>query len=199
MAVLKTRDVLVEVARQFFAKMGVGNTTMNDIAQASKKGRRTLYTYFKSKNDIYLAVVESELNQLQEILNKVGEKNLEPEEKLKVFIFTRLEAVKEVVLRNGNLHADFFRDITRVEKVRKKFDLQEIQIIKKILNEGVEKKVFHLFDVDMSATVLHFALKGIEVPYIKGIFDGKEAIDRVKQRNEIVSILLHGINAANKD
>ena len=49
MAVSKTRAKLVDVARQLFAKNGVDDTTMNDIAVASKKGRRTLYTYFKSK------------------------------------------------------------------------------------------------------------------------------------------------------
>ena len=49
MAVSKTKAKLVDVARQLFAKMGVENTTMNDIALASKKGRRTLYTYFNSK------------------------------------------------------------------------------------------------------------------------------------------------------
>ena len=58
MTVLKTRAKLVDVARQLFAKKGVEDTTMNDIAQASKKGRRTLYTYFKSKEQIYMAVVE---------------------------------------------------------------------------------------------------------------------------------------------
>ncbi len=62
MTVSKTKAKLVDVARQLFAKMGVENTTMNDIALASKKGRRTLYTYFKSKDEIYLAVVESELD-----------------------------------------------------------------------------------------------------------------------------------------
>ena len=59
MAVSKTRAKLVDVARQLFAKNGVDDTTMNDIAVASKKGRRTLYTYFKSKEDIYMAVVET--------------------------------------------------------------------------------------------------------------------------------------------
>ena len=44
MAVSKTRAKLVDVARQLFAKKGVDDTTMNDIAVASKKGRRTLYT-----------------------------------------------------------------------------------------------------------------------------------------------------------
>jgi len=42
MTVSKTKAKLVDVARQLFAKMGVENTTMNDIALASKKGRRTL-------------------------------------------------------------------------------------------------------------------------------------------------------------
>ena len=51
MTVSKTREMLIDVARQLFARMGVDNTTMNDIALASKKGRRTLYTYFKSKNE----------------------------------------------------------------------------------------------------------------------------------------------------
>ena len=36
-AVSKTRDTLVDVARQLFARMGYHNTTMNDIAQASQK------------------------------------------------------------------------------------------------------------------------------------------------------------------
>ena len=49
MSISKTRHVLVDVARQLFAKNGVERTTMNDIAIASGKGRRTLYTYFNSK------------------------------------------------------------------------------------------------------------------------------------------------------
>ena len=45
----KTRDKLIEVARQLFVHKGIENTTMNDIANASDKGRRTIYTYFKNK------------------------------------------------------------------------------------------------------------------------------------------------------
>ena len=60
MSVSKTRQKLVDVARQLFAKNGIANTTMNDIAVASGKGRRTLYTYFSRKEDVYYAVIESE-------------------------------------------------------------------------------------------------------------------------------------------
>ena len=60
----KTKKNLIDVAQQLFAKKGVENTTMNDIAEASQRGRRTLYTYFNSKSEIYKAVIESELSVL---------------------------------------------------------------------------------------------------------------------------------------
>ncbi|MFW9596738.1 MAG: TetR/AcrR family transcriptional regulator, partial [Paludibacter sp.] len=41
-----TKKMLIEVARELFALHGKKEVTMNDIAEASKKGRRTLYTYF---------------------------------------------------------------------------------------------------------------------------------------------------------
>ena len=173
MAVSKTKAKLVDVARQVFAKMGVENTTMNDIALASKKGRRTLYTYFKSKEDIYMAVVESELDMLSDMMKRVAEKNISPDEKMIEMIYTRLDAVKEVVFRNGTLRANFFRDIWRVEKVRKRFDAKEILLFKDVLREGVEKGVFRIDDIDMTAELVHYCVKGIEVPYIRGHIGAK--------------------------
>lgn len=168
MTVSKTKAKLVDVARQLFAKMGVENTTMNDIALASKKGRRTLYTYFKSKEDIYMAVVETELDILSDMMKRVAEKNISPDEKMMEMIYTRLDAVKEVVFRNGTLRANFFRDIWRVEKVRKRFDAKEIQLFEDVLREGVEKGVFQIDDIEMTAAIVHYSVKGIEVPYIRG-------------------------------
>ena len=155
MPVSKTKAKLVDVARQLFAKMGVENTTMNDIALASKKGRRTLYTYFKSKEDIYLAVVESQLDILLDTMKRVADKCISPDEKM-------LEMI------NGTLRADFFRDIWKVEKARKRFDEKEVQLFKDVLREGMETGVFQIDDLDMTAELVHYCVKGIEVPYIRG-------------------------------
>ena len=168
MTVLKTRAKLVDVARQLFAKKGVEATTMNDIAVASKKGRRTLYTYFKSKDQIYMAVVESELKMLSDTMDKVAKKPTVPDEKILELITTHLDIIKMAVYRNGTLRADFFRDIWRVEKVRKKFDAKEVQLFKAVLLEGQAKGVFHIDDVEMTADLIHYCVKGIEVPYIRG-------------------------------
>ena len=97
MAVSKTREKLVDVARQLFAKMGVENTTMNDIAMASQKGRRTLYTYFKSKEEIYLAVVESELDILSDTMRRVVGEDVPADGKLMGMSYKHLGAGEEGV------------------------------------------------------------------------------------------------------
>ena len=106
--VMKTRDKFIEVARQLFARKGVENTTMNDIAAASDKGRRTIYTYFKSKRDIFNAVIESETDQILSRLRHIVSMPSSPEEKILDYIDCRFEAMKEIVSRNGSLRAGFF-------------------------------------------------------------------------------------------
>lgn len=189
---VKTREKLIEVARLLFARTGVENTTMNDIATASKKGRRTLYTYFKSKIDIYNAVIESELTILYKSLESVAKKDLPADEKLLEFIRTRLDSVKDVVFRNGTLKADFFRDIWRVENVRKSFDMKEINYIQNILEEGVKQGIFEISDTNSMATVLHHAFKGLEVPYIRGIMKGFSPSDK-GQTDSVIRLLFEGI------
>ena len=168
MAVSKTRAKLVDIARQLFARNGVNETTMNDIAVASQKGRRTLYTYFKSKEEIYMAVVESELEMLSEALEKVASEKISPDLKILKMIETHLDTIKLIVRRNGTLRASFFRDIWRVERVRRKFNLNEINLFRQILIEGKEQGLFNVDNVDILANILHYCIKGIEVPYIRG-------------------------------
>jgi AcrR family transcriptional regulator len=190
--VTKTRDVLVDVARQLFARLGFDNTTMNDIAQASKKGRRTIYTYFKSKDDIFGAVVESEIDKLQEVLVDIAARDLPADEKLITLIYTRLDAVKAIVFRNGTLRALFFRDIWRVEKARKKFDREETRIIKIILDDGVDAGIFDVPDTETMAMIIHHALKGFEVPYIRGKIAGSD-VSRSNQKQNVMKLIFNGI------
>lgn len=192
MTLSKTRERLVDVARQLFAKDGVENTTMNDIALASKKGRRTLYTYFKSKEDIYLAVVESELEILSEMMKEVADKAISPDEKIIELIYTRLDAVKQVVYRNGTLRANFFRDIWQVEQVRKKFDAREIMLFEAVLSEGQQKGNFHIDDVPMTALLLHYCVKGIEVPYIRGHIGAN--LDAATRKRYVASIVFGALH-----
>lgn len=168
MSVSKTRQKLVDVARQLFAKNGIANTTMNDIAVASGKGRRTLYTYFSRKEDVYYAVIESELERLSDKLDEVANCRMRPQDKIIELIYTHLSMIKETVVRNGNLRAEFFRNIWMVEKARKNFDEDEIEIFRRVYSEGKEDGEFDIDNIDLVADITHYCIKGLEVPFIYG-------------------------------
>lgn len=184
-----TKDKIVNEARELFAKHGFDNVNINDIASACVIGRRTVYTYFTGKDEIYMAVIETELERLMARMAAVAQADLTPDKKLLEMIFTRLVAIKEVVHRNGSLKADFFQDIMLVEKVRKRFDRKEMGILRRVLNEGVKKGVFHIENIGLTAQIIHYCLKGLEVPYIKDTL-GPGVSDAMAQR--IVENILAG-------
>ena len=166
MPITKTRQRLIEVARELFAKNGLEATTMNDIAKASGRGRRTLYTYFRHKEEIYYAVIEEELALLSEKMEGVTKMHAEPEEKIFALIYTHLSIIRETVLRNGSLRAEFFRDIWMVEKDRRTFDAKEHCILQLVLQEGIDKGRFRIENVGLMTDIIHYSVKGLEVPYI---------------------------------
>ena len=87
---------------------------------------------------------------------------------------------------------DKLLDIWRVEKVRKNFDQREVEIIKGILDDGVREGVFSMPDTDITALVLHYALKGLEVPYIRGVM-GDNISQRIKRRDNVMNLIFNGI------
>ena len=188
----KTRELLIDAARQVFARKGIERTTMNDIATASQKGRRTLYMYFKNKEEISNIVIENEMERLHEMLEAVEKKNLPADEKLITFIYTRLDAFKATVTRNGSLRANFFHDSWNVAKVRKGYNIQEVALIKKILNSGIKEGIFNVPDVETTALVIHYALKGIEVPYIRGLL-GDFPDNIAHRKNSTINLIFNGI------
>ena len=76
--------------------------------------------------------------------------------------------IRETVVRNGNLRAEFFRNIWMVEKVRKNFDEYEIELFRKVYAEGKADGEFDMENVELVADITHYCIKGLEVPFIYG-------------------------------
>ena len=170
--VIKTREKLIDVARQLFAHKGVENTTMSDIANASDKGRRTIYTYFKSKKEIYNAVIERESEQLVARLRDVVKSDLSPEEKLNRFIDLRVDVIVEAIMQyyDGNvmLRSLFMRNVKKIEKIR----YMALEKEREILDEIVSLKS-GVFDAERTrdlfpAVVMIF--QGLELSYLRNNF-----------------------------
>ena len=166
MATTDTKEHLIKVARKLFAQQGIGNITMNDIAKAANKSRRTVYTYFQSKEELLEASIEMEVMKISNAMTKVAVLGLSPDRKIIKLIFVRLELTRSIVRRNSSLHSDYF---VIVEHIRKSFDAKEIALFRHIISEGKQKGLFNTESPDLAARFLHFCLKGIEMPFINGI------------------------------
>lgn len=190
--VSKTRERFIEVARQLFARKGVENTTMNDIASASDKGRRTIYTYFKSKREIFNAVIASETEELLARLSHVVKMDLPVDKKLEKYIDCRFETMSEIVSRNGSLRAGFFRDVRKVDRARKLITDKESGLLKEILKEGNNKGCFKIKDLDGASLVITHTLHGLDVPYVRDNIS-KEGVSPEQLKTYITRLILHGI------
>lgn len=196
--VKKTRDRFIEVARSLFARKGVENTTMNDIAAASDKGRRTIYTYFKSKRDIFNAVIESESDDLLKNLSSIVSKPISPEQKLREYVSTRMETMREIVSRNGSLRAGFFRDVRKVDRARTVISKKEIKMLMRILHEGVVLGVFDIPNIKEWAIIITNSIHGFDVPYIRNNLT-EYGIDKTDMAKMISDLILNGVKARHDD
>ena len=168
MAVNKTTNVLIEAARVLFTRNGYDHTTMTDIAREAKKGRRKLYVHFPSKEVLLRSVIEMELNKILDVLRAIAEKDVSADRKIMEFVISRLNNVRHTIFRNGSLRADFTRFYLTIDSIRRKYDKIEISLIRSILIEGRNQGLFRFDDADVMATLIHYSIKGLESPYVRG-------------------------------
>ena len=193
MSTIETREQIINVARRLFSKQGIGNITMNDVAKAANKSRRTLYTYFQSKEQLLEASIEMEVKKISTAVTKVAMSNLPADKKIIKLVFVRLQMTRNIVRRNGCLHSDY---ILIVEHIRKTFDAKEIAPFRHIITEGNQKGLFNSESPDLAARFLHFCLKGIEMPFINGIMSKNNDKELVQDFTEKIILNALGHKAS---
>lgn len=154
---LKTREKLIEVARQLYIRKGVENTTISDIANASEKGRRTIYTYFKNKKEIFRAVVEDESDRMVSELRRISVSDMEPADKLSTFLMAKLSQTRSAT-SSYSLRSLMKFDFRKSDQIHKKVLEKEELLLFNILDEGVTKRVF---DPEKCLLLRNFSLQMI--------------------------------------
>lgn len=192
---LKTRDKLIEVARQLFAHKGVENTTMLDIANASEKGRRTIYTYFKNKREIHQAVIERESDQIVSRQRQILESRESCAMKLRQFMEARFQILicptgrRE---RQDTVPLLMRLDVTRAEKTRRLAARKEIEILREILEEGKRTGEFSPRQADRAMAMIITIMKGADAPGLSlNLEDASTSLDRAQR--DIIEFVIEGI------
>jgi TetR/AcrR family transcriptional regulator, transcriptional repressor for nem operon len=93
------RQRLVEGARQVIHQQGVEKTTIADIAQAAEVPVGNVYYYFKTKDELVAAAIESHARDVRGLLESL-ERGRSPQARLKALI-RELTAQRELAARYG--------------------------------------------------------------------------------------------------
>ncbi len=176
-------------AGRIFSHYGFKKTTMDEIARSLKMGKSSVYYYFESKEDIFEAVILYEANILRNELTTAIKSVESPMDKLKDYVFVRMKAFEKLsnyynAIFDKNLdHFDF------VEKIRAKYDREELAILRLILYHGARQGVFNVGNSEYTAMAIQTTLKGLEVP----LFWQKKEDHIEKRLNAILDVLFYGI------
>ncbi|MGE0090252.1 MAG: TetR/AcrR family transcriptional regulator [Bacteroidales bacterium] len=183
---------IVDQASQVFSKYGFKKATMDDIAKASGMAKSSLYYYFKSKEEVFEAVVKKEADLIRSELEKrVINSQDNPKDKIRNYVLIRMKFLKEMVNFYETLKNDYLGNLAFTERVREKYDREEQQIIQVLLQQGIDAGIFKLKETKISSITLSTALKGLETALlIKNTIPQNQM---EKHLDETLQILFYGI------
>jgi AcrR family transcriptional regulator len=183
------RENILKIAQDIFSKYGYKKTTLDDIANAVRKGKSSLYYYFKSKEDLFQAVIMKEVDLLAKELDRVINRNTEPVDKLRDYMLTKITTFRNL----ANFYHALENDVTAISfinDVKHRYEQDEIRLIKRILIEGVRKGEFEIYDFNLAAIGITMAIKGLEMPLSAGTYGN---LNLERSVDVILKIICYGI------
>jgi AcrR family transcriptional regulator len=159
------KNSILENAKYVFAKYGFRKTTLEDIARAVGKGKTSLYYYFKNKEDIFEATINMEIDKMKNEFIDALEIQQSPRQKLRTYINLRMELFLKLISFYPTFRQEFAENWGYIERIRARYDAEELSIIKSILQEGINSGEFEIRHIDLTAQAIIKAMKGFEFPW----------------------------------
>lgn len=184
------RENIIAAARQVFGQYGYKKATLDIIGQSMGKVKSFVYYYFKGKEQLFEAVIDSEVQHLKSEFDQILTSDMPATEKLKVYTKKRMALIFQLanyyeLVSNGMLTNPAF-----TEKLRRKYDDKEVEHILLILEQGIRSGEFCLKDVQLAAIAYFTVLKGLEIP----LFTAQDHSSNVDQRiDNLLTIIFNGI------
>lgn len=161
----QTKNKILSVAARMFAKFGFQKTTVDEIARTAHKAKGSVYYYFRSKEALFLAVVEQEISVLKSGLTKVIVDSPDAKEMIRNYLLQRMTLMKDALNYHESLKAEFVDEYSFLSEARENFTRFEIDLLKAVLDRGVREDRFQIRDTQATAQVIILAMKAIEIPF----------------------------------
>ena len=182
----KTRMAIVQCAAEIFSKREFHEVLTDDIAQRLGIGKGTLYRYFKSKEELYLAAIAEGLNGLHAAVTAVLQQDAALE--------TTIEAVVGTVISYFWRQRDFFVLVHRVEpklRAQERADWQNrrnevVSMVHRVLERATARGEIGALDTRLAVEILFGMIRAACL--YRSDSDRPEELTR-----QVASIFLRGV------
>ena len=148
---------IIKGALSVFNELGIEKTTMDEIAHESGFGKATLYYYFASKDEVFIAIMEDGWKKLWEGIESEITHNLKPRKKFMGIINKMAKIVKNNKILYGFLFTAPNHIHDETKQTWKTYQQRLYAILKSIIEEGINKKEF----LDVNPQILMKAIGGL--------------------------------------
>lgn len=166
----RTAEIL-EAARKVFAVKGVHGATVDEIADAAGVAKGTVYLYYRSKQDLYLAALKFGIAQMSSIIVEEIRKASTVEEKLKALIAAKLAYFDD----NRDFFKIYYSELGRIpmhpgaiDSEFKALSVEQARLVESILREGARKKDIRSLRYEQVAFAISDMIRGVVTQRVLG-------------------------------
>ncbi len=193
---MKRREYILDVALALFSRKGFHNVSMHEIAKESEFAIGTLYTFFKSKEELYRSIL---LQKAQDFHCKVDQSLEGPGdevEKLRNYVRTRGEVFRAhadcVRLYFAETRGTGFNPKAGLDEEMKERHRKSQRHLADVFAQGIKNKRFH--PIGEPAHLAQF-LDSLCNSYLFLWLENPDKNPYPKDPDTILNILFHGLLA----
>lgn len=180
-------EQIIEAAKELFSTYGYKRVSMDEIAKKANVTKKTVYTYFKSKEDLLKYFINDEIKKMKVIVEETEDHKLPYFTNVHNVIIRLLEYKNESqFLKNLIKESEIFGNSIIIQNL-KEIDREIRNYISRRLQEAVNKKYIEVDDVEITAFLIYKM-------YIALMFEWSDTkIDKQKMTDTIIKILRNGL------
>lgn len=193
----KTRSLILEKARDLFLEQGYHKTSMRTIANAAGISTWPLYTHFKNKAEVFLAICEEGYELMLNSFTPLASSNKHSMDRLRDILY----AYRDIYENKKQYYQIMKLAITPIagidlpeEMLQKIYEYQHKvdKIIENIIQEGIEKGEIRKGDTKEYVLVLTALANGVLQHYDTNIikYSGKTLDQVIEKTLELVQLAL---------
>lgn len=185
----KTKRKIFETAMKLFAEKGYEATSVEEITATVGVAKGTLYYHFSSKEEIYNFLIEEGMKLLHNSIEIKTENLTDPIAKLKAVITIQLKVIMKYDEFITILLSQIWGTEPRHQHFRK-YIYEYIDVIQKIIEEGIEKGVIRNCDSHLMASSVFGAICSAKIYKL----EKEQDMDITQVVNSILEYMLKGMH-----